>query len=419
MKKRILINFSFLKYRFDLQNLIKILEKNFNVTIFDDISKKEIKKTNNLIYRIYNKFLFYFLKLFIKNDNEFNFSYYETIRLKYGNNKITEKLFFYIRKCFPKFFNYNALLNFQKINFSIDNFDYFLFATPIDNQGLFNYLISEKKNIFIYVYSWDHSYKFNFHNLDNCKYLVWDEFTKNHISSYHNIKLNNIDIVGSTQFSVIDNYLKNNDDKSNNLVSQNKTILFVCAAGYEKLLISEFKIIENLKKISQKHGYKLLIRKYPHSNVNFKDKYFKNFDFVEYSSPESYDEYINFSYDKFNLIKQSTFVIHCGTTVGLEAKYLSRPSFLIDISDLSKNEPIKEFVNAPHIKDNRFMSNDAFVIHKYSDFEKLLIEYNINPKFHSILYKGSSNNNNDFYKMNSHKIATNIKNSIYNNKNLK
>lgn len=411
MKKRILINFSFLNYRFDLQNLIKILEKNFDVIVFDDISKKEIKKTNNLIYKIYNKFLFYFLKIFIKNNNDFNFSYYETIRLKYGNNKITEKLFFYIRKCFPKSFNYNALLKFQKINFNIDNFDYFLFTTPIDNQALFNYLISEKKNIFIYVYSWDHSYKFNFHNLDNCKYLVWDEFMKNHISSYHNIKLKNIDIVGSTQFSVINNYLKYYHLKSNNLVSQDKTILFICATGYKELLLSEFLIIENLQKISKKYGFKLLIRKYPHSNINFKDSYFKNFDFVEYSTPKNYKDYIKFSYDKFNLIKRSTFVLHCGTTVGLEAKYLSCPSFLIDILDLSKNEPIKKFVNAPHIKDSRLMSDYSFVINYYSDFEKLLIEYNNNPKNFSNLFKESYNK--ELYKIGDYEILSNFENSIH------
>lgn len=414
MKKKILVNFSFLNYRFDLQNLIKLLEKNFDVTIFDNISNKEIKKKNNLIYKIYNKFLFYFLKIFIKNNHEFNYSYYETIRLKYGNNKISEKLVFYIRKCFPKFFNYNALLKSQKINFDIDSFDYFLFATPIDNQGLLNCLISEKKNIFIYVYSWDHSYKFNFHNINNCKYLVWNEFTKKHIAYCHNIKLNNIDIVGATQFSVINNYLKNNHDRSNNSVSQDKTILFVCAAGYKELLLSEFMIIENLKKISEKYGYKLLIRKYPHSNINFKDNYFENFDFVEYSLPKSYEEYIKFSYDKFNLIKQSTFVLHCGTTVGLEAKYLSCPSFLINLSNLSINEPIKKFVNAPHIKDNRLMCDNSFVINHYYQFEKLLNEYDNNTKYQSKLFKGSCNYNNDL-----NKIATNIESSIYNYENIK
>ena len=288
------------------------------------------------IEKIRLKFLFNCLSIFL-NRKKIAANFLTISLFKAQQMQGFKKMIFLLRLKFEIFFgkliSFDSFLNLcetllprlEKTN------NTYVFTTEVDY--LYDYILALLKGdkVFVYVYSWDHIYKNVYFSKRVEKYFVWNDQQKNALSSLHDIDLYKIEVVGSTLFGSLYEYKKKYPKKV--LLADHNNILLVMSTGTEYLQREELSIFSEIIKLNPEINFYL--RPYPFykrtlvqslsSQTNFLGL---DTDYVKQFQNESPSFY------KYRLIGHFNYVVHMGTTLGVEAALLGVKSiFLTNLDD--------------------------------------------------------------------------------------
>ena len=237
-------------------------------------------------------------------------------------------------KRLPKVLGYDTFLDLLQITrqTNIDDIDRFILFTSIADDYLLARLIREKRTFDIYVYSWDHPCK-NPRFTKRGRYLCWSEAIKEDIVALQQIQPQRIEVLGSSQFGYIQEYLSLKHTLTPTYPFD--YLYFGCAVGITALAKEEVEIIRLVHEALLQAGstLKLVVRPYPVMrdwsvyeplrslpNVILDDNYRTGDLSVSNGA----------ILEKFEKIHFAKAFFHLGTTMGLEACYTDTPSFLLD-----------------------------------------------------------------------------------------
>ncbi len=277
-----------------------------------------------------------------------------------------------LQKWLPKTMTYDALL--KTLSFSgntkTDDIDHFIGCTECTDDYFFARLIREKKNISLYVYSWDHPCK-QTRFPKNIQYAVWNAPLKEDLVTLQAVPEKNIHITGISQFCFIYNYKKQTSEKQ---VAKQPYIYFGCAIGIAGLIEEEIKIIENIAEHLREiqPGWKLRVRPYPnlrnwqyyaplkkYPNIELDDQ-FRNSENIVIADT------IN---EKYAAIESAMAFIHTGSTIGIEACFFNTPVFVIDTAKPEQNDLC--IYNFVHQYQNDKYFNDLYPENMIRDTDQL------------------------------------------------
>lgn len=280
----------------------------------------------------------------------------------------------------PQSVDFDAYMN--SISFvstpRVDEVDCFFSFTDVNNENILAEIYQKDKKIFTYVYSWDHISKFHKFSKNKIQYITWSGSFKRDLMKIHDVKEQNISSVASTQLAFIYDYLSTHQSKE-----KENYIYFVASFGYPKVAEQEIILLkifaEKLQIIDP--NAKIIFRPYPIlDDWNFYGdlKKLPNLKFDSYKKEG--DFYFSVSDIEYKLMKiQSALaVVHCGTTVGLEACYFDTPVIYLNVDDLdygikktNKNHIIQSW-NQYHLKTYFKRSEYKNVVEKKSDIDRLV-----------------------------------------------
>ena len=267
-----------------------------------------------------------------------------------------------MQKRIPRYVSYNWLLKTLRPSRQtcMDDIDLFIGLTEPTDDYFYARLVQERKQLHMYVYSWDHACK-QTRFFSAADYYVWNAGIREDMIELQHIRPERIKISGSSQFTFIYDYLQ----KAKPVVKDIPYIYFGCAIGIAGLIEKEVELIGKLAAaLSTIHpNWRMVVRPYPNlknwdyyaplsrlSNV-FMDDGFRNEDgSVKASKIE----------DKFSAIQNAMAFIHTGSTLGLEACYFDTPVLVADLyPDTEGDLSIYHFVHQ--------YQNDKYFNHPYPD----------------------------------------------------
>jgi len=150
-----------------------------------------------------------------------------------------------------------------------------------------------------YLYSWDHITKFKIPS-KNWKFFTWSNDTKDHVKSL--VGTADIRAIGTSRFKELQSYCPSES------LGERYDAYVLLSSGINKVIDNEIRFLELLQKSFP--NYRIIIRKYP---------------LAQYSKVQQ-DVLRNFILDdgmnKYQLMQISDKVIHFGSTIGLEARYI-------------------------------------------------------------------------------------------------
>lgn len=337
MTNKLGILVSHLNKRPDLVTFLKELNRHKNLILFVSNKNDQIIADNlNILSHIIdekkskrNKFLLLFYKLFHKrNKLKKNRLNYRLRKIGVSNKlKMIINLFWiYFSENLPNFLNYDKYLSYLDTSeFKDFKISSLLVISIIEGDSLVSFCLKKKMPINYYLYSWDHQFKENrIGNLfDNI--FVWSEGLKNDLIKYHSISNNKIKIIGSTQLTMLYNYLKY---PNNNIKPSKNYIYIVMAYGREELIDQELEFIERLKSsiINEKISLDIIVRIYPNLLLKNENSLISRLDKIGITLDDGrtiFDNGEKAACEKFNLISNADLIIHTGTTVGIESLFLN------------------------------------------------------------------------------------------------
>jgi hypothetical protein len=396
---------SFFDFRNDVRKVIEILSSDNKVIVFYKPADEE-KVLNHQIPRVEYRPIFeknrklrniiaeqlflYFKKLPKSRNNYFLMELLKLSNLRSEASKRKARFILNIQRIASRLMNYDRLLALLRpsCKTEIKDIDRFILFTEIADDYFLSRLLNEKKEIVTYVYSWDHPCKHTRFS-KRLKYLCWSEGIKEDIIKLQGIDPGNIRVAGASQFGYVYEFL-NNKCLELPRTYPFEYIYFGCAIGIKELVPHEIKVIRQLAETTfkKKPELKFVIRPYPVleqwslyeelrslQNVILDDS-FRNKDL------SINDAHI---YSKFEKIQNSKAFLHLGTTLGLEACFTGKPSFIVDFGFESKKglslyafihqyQNDKYLVNAS--KKNALKSLKEYENFLSSDNEKLYLEIN-------------------------------------------
>ncbi|CAG5007998.1 hypothetical protein DYBT9275_04172 [Dyadobacter sp. CECT 9275] len=266
------------------------------------------------------------------------------------------KLLAWIKKL-PKFIPYDFYLNRLRYRAGtrIDDIDQFICFTAIADDHFHARLIRERKQIKVYVYSWDHPCKHTCFS-KRVTYLCWSQELKKDIVTLQNIPEHQIFVAGASQFGYIHDYL--------GLLSARRPysfpyIYFGCAIGIVDLVPEELRLIKLLAEclMQEQPEWKLVVRPYPVlTNWTFYEtlKMLPNVVVDDQFRTKDLSVAEDDILKKYETIEHAEAFFHLGTTMGLEACFTETPSFILDFGyttgqDLSLYNFIHQFQNDRHL----------------------------------------------------------------------
>jgi hypothetical protein len=288
----------------------------------------------------------------------------------------------------PKLISYDYYLNnleYKKAT-SIEDIDQFICFTDISDSYLLARLIREKKQVKVYVYSWDHPCK-QMKYSRQVKYLVWNEGIKQDMIALQHVEPSQITITGASQFAYVQQFLSIPRGQLTNPFSF-RYIYFGCAIGAPEIVKEEIKVIELISRIMQEvvPDLRLVVRPYPvmrnwqvyevlksKPNIVFDDQF--------RSKDLSVGE--EFVMDKFNKIYHAEAFIHLGTTLGFEACFMDTPSVIIDFDEFKNIQSLLSIRNFVHQYQNeKYLLLDSYpnVVHTQDELLTLLSDIQINKQ---------------------------------------
>ena len=258
----------------------------------------------------------------------------------------------------PKFISYDFYLKQlrYKANTSLEGIDQFVAFTAIADDFLMARLLHEKRNVKVYVYSWDHPCKHVCFS-PRAHYLCWTESLRQDIIELQAIPETRIKVLGASQFGYVEEFrrLRNQLPRTYDF----DYVYLGCAIGVPDLVPDEITIIKSVAKVLQQSlpTHKLVVRPYPVQadwqpyealrqlpNVVMDD----GFRTADLSVRDSH------VLSKFEKMSHAKAFLHLGTTMGLEACFTKTPSFIIDYgytdrAILSLYNFIHQFQNDRHL----------------------------------------------------------------------
>lgn len=278
----------------------------------------------------------------------------------------------------PKFISYDTYLSWLTYQAAtpIEDIDLFICFTEISDHYFFARLLAERKNLKVYVYSWDHPCK-QVRFSQKVRYMVWNEGIKQDMVELQGVPADQLTITGASQFAYV--HLFNQLPKDTLQSSFDfEYLYFACAIGIPDLAVQEIEIIRRLGELllEMNSPYKLVVRPYPNMN-NWQlyesltalpnivlDSHFRSADL---SIKEGH------IMEKFIKIHFAKLFIHLGTTLGFEACFTDTPSVLLDFAhfDNGKGLSIYNFVHQYQNEKYLLLDGYANVVRSESAFQEL------------------------------------------------
>ncbi len=236
-----------------------------------------------------------------------------------------------------------------KAHTHIDDIEQFICFTDISDSYFLSRLMNEKKNIKIYVYSWDHPCK-HIKYTHHARYLVWHEGLKQDLVELQGIEGKQITITGASQFGYIQQFLSLSPQPS---PFPFEYVYFGCAIGIPSLTIKEIEVIRQLSLLLTEIGstLKLVVRPYP---VLTNWSYYEDLKQLPNIVLDDQFRSKNMSVgeaqimEKYNMIRHAQAFIHLGTTMGLEACFIDTPSLILDFPEFYENGAPLSLYNFVH-----------------------------------------------------------------------
>lgn len=341
---------SFFDFRNDVRKVIEILSSDNKVIVFykpadeekvlnhkiPNVEYRPILEKNRKIRNVLAEQLFLYVKKLPKSrNNYFLMELFKLSNLKSKDAKRKAKFILKMQHLLPRLVNYDQLLNWltPSCKTEIEDIERFILFTEIADDYFLSRLINEKKDVVTYVYSWDHPCKHTRFS-KQVKYVCWSEGIKNDIVELQGIDADKIKVSGASQFGYINDFLKKNPESLQRSYPF-EYVYFGCAIGIKELVPFEIKVIRQLAELTfkKKPELKFVIRPYPIldqwslyeklrelPNVVLDDS-FRNKDLSIHDAD---------IYSKFEKIQNSRAFVHLGTTLGLEACFTGKPSFIVN-----------------------------------------------------------------------------------------
>lgn len=344
------------------------------------IEEKKTSLKNTILERIF----ILFRKLPQTRNNYYLMESFKIGNLKDINQRKKAGLLLKLQKWIPHFLSYDTYLNSLKTknNTQINDISNFICLTEIYDDYFFARILKEQKNVFVYVYSWDHSCKHTRFS-KKVQYMVWNEEIKHDLIEIQHIRPEKITVFGSTQLAFVHEFLESKIQS----VFSGSYYYYACGIGIQDLIPAELHLIEklSLKLSALDKDAKLVVRPYP-NNKNWEvyndllnqqniilDDDFKQKDF-------SVSE--NDIMKKFASINKAKAFFHPGTTLGLEACFTRCPSFILDIETKNKNSvSMYNFVN--QYQNQKYLINQS----KYNCIQNLEQLEEIIPNLNNLKYQ--------------------------------
>jgi len=361
------------------KNLHNLVNNNVELRIINSYKRKSIK----------NHLLIFLYQLFGRlPDSEENYFIVEKFKINNPNNSKLKiwfsLLILYFVKYTPKFISYDNYLNLiaYKKDTPIDDIDAFICFTQIYSDPFYAHLIHSDKNIYAYVYSWDHACKMKCFS-QRVKYLVWNEDLMGDLTEIQHISLSNVKILGSTQLAYIFDYKA----RGVKPVKDTPYLYYVCSTGSPDLIAEETRLMQGLSLFvgSNFPAVIFVIRPYPFiRNWTLYDS-LRKLDNVEFdddfrSSPDDLSVDKNFIYKKFEKIENALAVLHTGTTLGFEGCFFDTPILFLDTISKDASEGLYNFVH--QYQNDKYLNLVAFpnVIKNTDQLKDAIVSIQNNPK---------------------------------------
>jgi len=281
----------------------------------------------------------------------------------------------------PKFISYEWYLRrvFSVDESNLSGIDKFLFFTQIEDDYILARCLDLQLPVFIYLYSWDHACKLT-RLPTSANYLVWNEGVKEDLAVLNKVQEHNIFPVGATQFIGLNDFI------SSDVVlpeTTTRTIYFVFSTLYEALIEQEIAFVTLVDRIISNNflPIQILARTYPNrrnQKVYNSLESLKNVK-LEYVQREALSEAEALT-AKYNSINNSEGLFHFGTTLGLEASFLSKPVFIIDFYDfidqhkINKRMQLKDFVHQYQNDKYLLQNNNPNIIKSRIELEQIIVD---------------------------------------------
>lgn len=355
MKLGFIVNF--FDFRVDVRYLItSLLERNHQVVIYYNYTEREkilqhpiegveyrlIQETQRTFRNRIWEYLFLFFKKIPKSRN----NYFLMELFKITNSPLRKRISIsdaalWVQKLGINFIHYDTLLKnlkpARKTDFSdIDK----LFAfTEFPCDYLAARLVQDNIPFQVYVYSWDHPCKHTRFS-KKVKYFAWSDAIQNDLVELQGLSKDKISVLGSTQFSSIYDYLYENIAPKEKKYDF-EYIYYCCAIAIKSLVPDEVAIIQEIAQLlAAKHSeIKLVIRPYPLLNAQNLYSSLERYENIVFDKEFLEKKGANPSAlirEKYDTISSSLAVLHTGSTIGLEAAFLGKPSLVVDFGYTSK-----------------------------------------------------------------------------------
>jgi hypothetical protein len=393
----------FFDFRNDVRKVVEYVSRQHQVVLFvrkEDIDHIRAHTGDNIELRVVDEYQPSLHNIALNNVFRFfgrlprsiqNYYLMEVFKISLSPPSVQKKakLWLDVAMKLPKVMSYDAYLNnlqYKKATL-IDDIDQFICFTDISDSYLLSRLIREKKQVKVYVYSWDHPCK-QMKYSRQVNYLVWNEGIKQDMIELQHIDPSQITITGASQFAYARQFLSIPKDQLSNSFTF-PYIYFGCAIGAPEIVKEEIKVIKLISRVLADHqpGLKLVVRPYPvmknwqiyedlksMPNIVLDDQF--------RSKDMSVGEHLVM--EKFSKIYHAEAFLHLGTTLGFEACFLDTPSVILDFDYFNKASSLLSIRNFVHQYQNEkylLLQHYPNVIYTEDQLIHLLntIQYNKGP----------------------------------------
>jgi hypothetical protein len=354
------------------EHIIREHAENAEIRIVDENSGGWRSKLWDNLFRFFGKlpksrhnfYLMEYFKISLTNKED-------TRRKAYRLLNLSMKL--------PRVFSYDAYLNrlSLKENTPIDDIDQFVCFTDISDSYFFARLLRHKKNVKVYVYSWDHPCKHVKYSR-KARYLVWHEGLRQDLVDLQGLPASNINVVGSSQFGYVHRFVSRTPNPN---LYPFRYLYFGCAIGIPALTVKEVEVIKQVSRwmTEADSTLKLVVRPYPVltnwsyyeeltklPNVVLDDQFRKQDLSID-------DEQID---EKYRKIHNAEAFVHLGTTMGLEACFTGTPSLLLDLPEFKTGDVLCLYNFVHQFQNEKYLMNtrEPNVVSSAADFKRILLQ---------------------------------------------
>jgi DNA polymerase III delta prime subunit len=370
MNKKIGLIVEHYSFRSDIRELIAELSTKTKLVLFIVKSDEEQIKKLNIEYRlidenetIKNKMLKNIFNIFHKKHHlKYDLVSWKLrkIAAHIGIKQLLQIVYFNFMERIPSFFSYELLLKYLDLNNdNIDDIQAMITLTEIKYDELLSKCFKKTIPLYVYMYSWDHPIKLKKIGQNNFSYLVWNNNLKEDLHFLHNVDLENIYNIASTQLIYVEQYRP-----SINKVTNNNYIYYASSFARVETVNQEIDLIKFISLYLQKNklSTKIIFRPYPNveNEVNELYESLKQLGNIEFDIYQDNDFIFTKEkiYAKYEMIQNSIFTLHTGSTFGMEACYFDVPNIFFTFSNSNfssqKNVPfylnLKNIINQYHLK---------------------------------------------------------------------